>query len=149
MPEFEILDAVAADSESISYIEKECFSQPLSAEQILTQINDEKYILICVKDSAGVILGYTGMYCVLDEGYIVNVAVSPKARRMHAADALMDELEKRSTGMGLSFITLEVRKSNDPAIELYKKHGYVTAGIRKNYYLEPREDALIMTKYLK
>ena len=84
----------------------------------------------------------------LDEGYITNVAVLPEVRRLHVADALMDKLEEVSAAKGLSFITLEVRESNFPAISLYRKHGYETAGVRKNYYQSPSENALIMTKTL-
>ena len=72
-----------------------------------------------------------------------------RARRMHAGDALMDGLENFSGDKELSFITLEVRESNSPAVALYAKHGFAPAGLRKDYYMSPKENALIMTKYLK
>ena len=149
MPEFIIAPAAVSDAEAVARIENECFSQPLTYEQIVTQINDESYILLCAKDGAGELIGYAGMYFVLDEGYITNVAVSPLTRRMHAGDALMEGLEGFSVEKELSFITLEVRESNAPAIALYAKHGFAAAGLRRDYYMAPKENAVIMTKYLK
>ena len=89
------------------------------------------------------------MSYVLDEGYISNVAVSAEYRRQGIADALINKLCERAEELDLSFVTLEVRKSNDPAIALYSKYGFVPVGERKNYYEQPRENALLMTKYMK
>ena len=86
---------------------------------------------------------------VLDEGYISNVAVSPEHRRKGIADRLIRELMTRAGQLELAFVTLEVRESNAPAAELYKKHGFVKVGQRKNYYDLPKEDAILMTKFLK
>ncbi len=148
MPDYELNIPSGSDADALRHIESECFSIPLTAEQIAAQIRDERFILICARNRKEEIVAYAGMYHVLDEGYITNVAVLPEARRLHAADALMEKLEQLSAEMGLSFISLEVRESNTPAISLYKKHGYETAGIRKNYYQFPKENALIMTKKL-
>ena len=87
------------------------------------------------------------MMFVLDEGYISNVAVSPKYRRQGIADALIERLDELCSGHGLAFVSLEVRAGNAPAVALYEKHGFAPVGLRKNYYERPREDAVIMTKY--
>ena len=87
------------------------------------------------------------MMYVLDEGYISNVAVSPEYRRQGIADALIERLCIICRGLELSFVTLEVRAGNMPAIALYEKHGFHRVGLRRNYYERPREDALIMTKF--
>ena len=143
-----VSEAETEDAVQISAVEEECFSVPLTAEQIAAQIADEKYDIFCVRNDKGEIQGYAGMYHVLDEGYITNVAVAAASRRKHLADALISKLLEISEGLALSFVTLEVRESNLPAISLYKKHGFEEAGLRKNYYLAPRENAMIMTKFL-
>ena len=137
------------DAEALAAIEKECFSLPLSKEQLLSQIRDEKVFFLTAEDPDGEPAGYAGYYAVLDEGYITNVAVREVFRRRHIADRLMEELEHRAKEDALAFLTLEVRESNAPAVALYSKHGFETRGLRKNYYERPRENALIMTLDLK
>ena len=88
-------------------------------------------------------LGYAGLHVVLDEGYIANVAVEEPARRHGVASALLD-VYCRFGQANLAFLTLEVRASNDPAIGLYEKLGFRQVGLRKNYYRNPKEDALIL-----
>ena len=96
----------------------------------------------------GRLLGYVGLLAVVDEGYITNVAVRPDCRRQGVAAALLDALEAQGKERELAFLTLEVRQSNAPARALYEKLGYLQAGLRRNYYENPREDAIIMTKTL-
>ena len=91
-------------------------------------------------------VGYVGMHHILDEGFITNVVVHPAYRRQGIATALLAELETYGKAHDLTRITLEVRASNAPAIALYRKHGFQEAGRRKNYYQQPREDAIIMTR---
>ena len=95
------------------------------------------------------VLGYVGMMFVLDEGYISNVAVSPEHRRQGIASALIGELLRRAEELRLSFVTLEVRESNAPAIALYERFGFAPVGRRKGYYDAPKEDAILMTRFLK
>ena len=120
---------------------------PWTWEQLKSQLKDSQHEFICALDGETV-TGYVGMMYVLDEGYISNVAVSPAYRRQGIADVLIDELVNRCIGLKLAFVTLEVRESNAPAISLYTKHGFSPVGRRKNYYELPREDAILMTKYL-
>ena len=77
------------------------------------------------------------------------MAVSPEHRRQGIADALIHALLERAALRELSFVTLEVREHNAPAIALYRKHGFSPVGLRKNYYEAPVENAILMTKYLK
>ena len=81
----------------------------------------------------------------MDEGYIGNVAVRPAYRRRGIADALLQGLEKLGRERELSFLTLEVRAGNAPAIALYEKNGYARVGRRPGYYDHPKEDAILMT----
>ena len=146
--EFRIVDVSAEHIPQIEEIERECFSRPWTAEQLSGQMRDAQHEFIAAVDD-GRVLGYVGLMYVLDEGYISNVAVHPEARRQGIGDALIDALAAKAEELELAFLTLEVRESNAPAIALYAKHGFHPVGKRKNYYDAPKEDAVLMTCYLK
>ena len=146
--EFRIVDVSAEHIPQIEEIERECFSRPWTAEQLRSQMRDAQHEFIAAVDG-GRVLGYVGLMYVLDEGYISNVAVHPEARRQGIGDALIDVLAAKAAELELAFLTLEVRESNAPAIALYAKHGFHPVGKRKNYYDAPKEDAVLMTCYLK
>ena len=129
----------------IAALERECFSTPWSENMLSDALFDPKASFIVAEDGEGGVLGYAGLQVVLDEGYIDNIAVEEAARRHGVGDALLDVF-CRFGQAHLSFLTLEVRASNAPAIALYRKHGFQEAGRRKNYYQQPREDAIIMTR---
>lgn len=130
--------------EQIAELEKICFSEPWSAEAVMDSYRSGTVFFVSVKD--GAVLGYLGIKPVLDEGYITNVAVFPEYRNMGVAKALMTRLDRFSKERELSFISLEVRESNIPAISLYNSFGYKNEGVRKNFYRNPLENAIIMTK---
>lgn len=132
----------------IHAIESECFSDPWSEQSIISQLPDANHVFLVALNGETVI-GYVGMMNVLDEGYISNVAVTSAFRRQKIADALITELMKRAEMLDLSFVTLEVRESNEPAKALYEKHGFEIVGVRKGYYSKPKENAILMTVYLK
>lgn len=146
--EFRIVDVSAEHIRQIEEIERDCFSRPWTAEQLKSQMRDAQHEFIAAVDG-GRVLGYVGLMYVLDEGYISNVAVHPDARRQGIGDALIDVLAAKAAELELAFLTLEVRESNAPAIALYAKHGFHPVGKRKNYYDAPKEDAVLMTCYLK
>lgn len=139
----EIRDAREEDIERIERIERECFSLPWTPEQLRVQLRPGHIFLAACED--GETVGYAGLCHVCDEGYISNVATAPGYRRRGAAAALLLGLEERARALGLAFLTLEVRESNLPARALYAKLGYAVAGRRRNYYQNPREDAILMT----
>ena len=139
----EIRDACEEDIESIAGIERECFSMPWTPEQLRSQLRPGHVFLAACED--GEVVGYAGLCYVLDEGYISNVATAPGYRRRGTAAALLLRLEERARALGLAFLTLEVRESNLPARALYAKLGYAAVGCRRNYYQNPREDAILMT----
>lgn len=128
----------------IQRIEQQSFAVPWTEQMLRMQLQPDSHVFLTAQAEGGVV-GYIGMMYVLDEGYISNVAVHPDFRRRGVADALLDALEARARALLLSFLTLEVRQSNAPAVALYEKHGYRVAGRRKNYYEKPTEDALLMT----
>lgn len=134
--------------EQIAALERECFSTPWSEAMLTEVLFDSQASFIVAESEDGGVLGYAGLQVVLDEGYIDNIAVEPNARRHGVADELLDVF-CRFGEANLAFLTLEVRASNEPAIALYRKHGFEEAGRRKNYYTKPTEDAVIMTRYFK
>ena len=146
---FEIADVSLEHIAEINELEKLCFSLPWSRQALISQLPDDMHMFIAAIGDDGQVLGYVGMMYVLDEGYISNVAVSPEHSRLGIADALITALIDRANEKDLSFVTLEVRKSNVPAIELYIKNGFSEVGLRKNYYTKPTEDAILMTRFLK
>jgi ribosomal-protein-alanine N-acetyltransferase len=128
----------------IARLEKICFSAPWSEEMILQSLsNGTKFFAATVDDR---VVGYVGINCVLDEGYITNIAVFPDYRRKGVAKALINRIFSLAKDLSLAFVSLEVRQSNFPAISLYKNMGFTEEGRRKNFYSGPVEDALIMTK---
>lgn len=123
-------------------IEKACFSNPWSREDIATQIDcPTSHFLVAVV--SGKVAGYMGLQIFSGEGYVTNVAVLPQYRGQGIAKALVSKQFENE----MDFITLEVRESNTPAISLYEKTGFEKIGIRPNFYSNPTENAVIMTKY--
>ena len=142
-----IRNVTEEDIAQIAEIESECFSSPWNEQMLKSQLGD-KHIFLAATDDKG-LLGYVGLMHVLDEGYISNVAVTSSARRKGVADALIEQMRRCAEALELSFMTLEVRVSNVPAIALYSKHGFKEVGRRKKYYEYPCEDAIIMTLELR
>ena len=142
-----ILELKNEDVLMVAEIEKECFSKPWSEEAIKTAINDDLSHFIVAKIGNEVV-GYGGMYSVMGEGYIYNIAVKRKYRKFGIGTNIVNELVNYSKIKSLNFLSLEVRKSNTPAINLYSNCGFEKVGNRKNFYTNPLEDAIIMTKFL-
>ena len=129
-------------------IENACFSHPWTYDGFAAEIESTTAnFFVALSDGAPV--GYIGFHAVLDEGYVDNIAVLPGYRRQGIAKLLMDSAFERCAVLGLSFLSLEVRKSNAAAIALYESYQFKTEGERKNFYSAPREDALIMTVRFK
>jgi len=131
--------------ERLAEIETECFSTPWSYESLAEELSNPLAVFL-VAQYGGEIAGYVGMTQVIDEGYMANLAVTQKHRRHGVAHALLEELLQHAKEHELSFITLEVRSSNEAALHLYKDFDFEVAGERKQFYVNPVEDALIMTR---
>ncbi len=132
----------------IARLEKECFSTPWSEDGLKSELNNA-FARFFVATYAGEIAGYVGAHNVLGEVYITNVAVFEKFRRKGVAKKLIDALLKTAKAENGNFVTLEVRKSNIPAVSLYEKCGFEKVGERKNFYEKPRENAVLMTYFIK
>lgn len=135
--------------DNIVDLEKQCFSVPWSKNLLEQELNnDNSYFLVAVDDNENV-LGYIGFYHVCGEGYITNIAVFKQYRRNGIAKNLIESIINFGYENNLEFISLEVRKSNLSAISLYESFNFLSVGIRKDFYSLPKEDAVIMTYYLK
>ena len=132
--------------EGVSKIEKACFSEPWSVNAFIDELKNPDAITLAALDNQ--VVGFINARKILDEVYINNVAVSENFRRQHIAEQLLISLENKVKDNS-SFITLEVRKSNIPAQSLYEKLGYEVVGERKNFYQQPTENAILMTKSFK
>lgn len=129
----------------VAALEKICFSDPWSENSVASELKNP---LSCwlVAEEDGEVAGYVGSQTVMDESDMMNVAVHPDYRRKGIAEKLVMELVEALKKRDSRCLTLEVRASNEPARALYEKLGFVQVGLRKNYYRNPREDALILRK---
>ena len=140
-----ILRMNASHVAQVAALEKICFSDPWSENSVASELNN-KLALWLVAVQGEQVAGYIGSQTVLDETDMMNVAVHPDYRRRGIAETLILSLVEELKKLDSRCLTLEVRASNDPAISLYKKLGFGEIGRRKNYYRNPREDALILRK---
>ena len=129
----------------VAELEKICFSDPWSENSVASELKNH---LSCwlVAEEDGKVAGYVGSQTVIDESDMMNVAVHPDHRRKGIAEALVVELVEALKKRESHCLTLEVRASNEPAKALYEKLGFIQVGLRKNYYRNPKEDALILRK---
>lgn len=132
------------DLDVVAKMEKETFSTPWSRESFLDSLHKTySYFYVAVEDE---IVGYCGVHNFGGDGEITNVAVDKVWRGKQVAFSMLTYAMKESEKEGIEAFTLEVRKSNIPAIKLYEKLGFVEQGVRKNFYENPTEDAVIMWK---
>ncbi len=148
MSAYHIIPMEARHVDEVSALEKLCFRAPWSKHLLAAQLAraDCRYIL-AQEAETGRIVGCAGLQVVLDEGSIDNVAVHPDLRRRGIAKALVEEFLLYAKAEKLAFLTLEVRQSNEAAIGLYEALGFQRVGLRKHYYIEPKEHALLMTRH--
>ena len=129
----------------VAQLEKMCFADPWSEMSIESELRSIwSYWLVAVENDQ--VVGYIGSQTSIDETDVMNVAVHPDWRRRGIAQMLIDHLIAELKNRGSHSLTLEVRASNAPAIGLYEKIGFAQVGCRKNYYRNPKEDALILRK---
>ncbi|MBQ9228186.1 MAG: ribosomal protein S18-alanine N-acetyltransferase [Eubacterium sp.] len=141
MTHIEIIQATPALADELVKIENACFTMPWSRQSLIESLQNEcSHFYVALAD--GVAVGYIGVQIFSGEGYVTNVAVLPPYRRQGIARALI----KRAMENELAFLTLEVRESNTPAIQLYASLGFEPVGKRPRFYREPEEDAVLMTK---
>lgn len=132
----------------VAKIEKDCFSVPWSKKALEDEITKNDFAIYFVACEDNKVIGYGGMWHVVNEGHITNIAVKKEYRRKGVAAAIINKITETAIEKDMIGLTLEVRTSNSAAIALYKKFGFKLEGIRKEYYSDTKEDALVMWKYL-
>lgn len=132
------------DLKAILEIERVSFSTPWSLEAFTVELTDNEYARYLCLELEGQVIGYMGLWFILDEGHITNIAITPDRRGQHWGEYLMRSVMETMLVQGMERMTLEVRVSNSTAQSLYKRLGFTIAGVRKGYYVDTKEDAMIM-----
>jgi len=133
------------DVAAVAALEAENFSRPWSYDAFYKTLSDENYIVIIAKE-ADALLGYCVLLCTGEEADITNVCTAPATRGKGVATEMLTAIMEVGYARGVTEFFLEVRESNTPARSLYTKLGFEEIGLRKNYYEEPREHAVLMKK---
>ena len=131
------------DVDAVHAIETECFPIPWSKKSFYDEVTQNECARYMVVREDGVAIAYAGVWFVLDEGHITNIAVRADRRGMGYGEMVTRAMIQLAADSGMNWMTLEVRRSNVAAQNLYHKLGFIDVGFRKRYY-ENREDALIM-----
>ena len=132
------------DIAAVAEIERLCFDEPWSEKSLELLLDEKNAGFVAVID--GQVAAYGGIVTVLDEGQITNIATHPDYRRRGLARAIMDAIDAFSYESGIVYLSLEVREQNSAARALYELCGWHNAGLRKNFYSKPRDNAVIMIK---
>ena len=137
---------VLHDIDQVLEVERLSFTNPWSKDTFQAEIQSNLFAYYFVAVQNETIVGYGGMWMILDEAHVTNIAVHPDFRGLNFGKKLVHELIIQAFKQGASKITLEVRVSNLAARNLYKGFGFHEAGVRKGYYSDNNEDAIIMWK---
>lgn len=139
----EVSTMAASDLDHIMELEKKAFTCPWTRGMYQRELEKEESCYLTIRID-GTIIAYGGVLLLLEEAHVMTMAVMGEYRLQGIATRLLLEMIQSAEAMGARFVTLEVRVSNDPAIELYKKFGFQIMGERKHYYMDNLENALIM-----
>ena len=140
-----ISQMVAEDIENVVQIEAEAYGEHhWSKSSFYDELQNNLARYYVAKTSGGELVGYAGTWHIIDEGHITTIAVKKSYHRQHIGEAIIIKILEDCYSAGIKYLTLEVRVSNTPAINLYTKYGFSSLGTRKGYYQDNNEDALIM-----
>ncbi|MEK4251547.1 ribosomal protein S18-alanine N-acetyltransferase [Paenibacillus sp. FSL W7-1287] len=132
------------DLPDIMSIEQDSFTTPWTEEAFINELTNNMFAQYMVMEYQGKVIGYGGMWIIVDEAHITNIAILTPYRGQGLGKRLMHELQKTARFLGAVRMTLEVRASNEIAQRLYRRYGFEAAGIRPGYYSDNQEDAVIM-----
>lgn len=132
------------DIEELLKIEHESFTLPWTREAFQNEFSINQFAVYVGLEDDGKLIGYCGVWIIIDEAHITNVAILPEYRGRKLGETLMRKVMELAVEREVKTMTLEVRVSNDVAQSLYRKLGFQDGGIRKNYYTDNQEDALVM-----
>lgn len=142
---YKIRQAKKKDIDQMARVDEMCFSTPWTKADFKKELTNNPLALYLVAEADDKVIGYAGLWCIVDEGHITNIAVHSDYRQNGIAKDLVDKMLKEANARaGTKNFTLEVRVSNEPAIRLYKGFGFKEMGKRIGYYSDNKEDALIM-----
>jgi len=133
-----------ADIDAVAELEKLVFTLPWSRDSFRREVEENVAARYLALEDQGRVVAYGGMWLVIDEAHITNIAVHPEARGKGFGERLLRALMRLASDTSMGMITLEVRRSNAAAQALYRKAGFQDVGYRKRYYEDNQEDALIM-----
>jgi [ribosomal protein S18]-alanine N-acetyltransferase len=128
----------------ICSIEKESFTTPWTAAAFQNELTNNQFAKYMVLECDGGIVGYGGMWLIMEEAHVTNIAIGADYRGRKLGDKLLTEMQRTASRLGAQRMTLEVRPSNEVAQRLYAKKGFRSVGVRRGYYTDNQEDALIM-----
>ena len=132
------------DLDAILDIETESFTSPWTREMFMWEANNSDVSHVYVLRTEGIVVAFCSCWLIFDELHINNIAVRTAFRRRGFANALVDHVLFEAARLGALRATLEVRRSNAAALQLYEQNGFVVKGVRRNYYTKPDEDALVL-----
>lgn len=141
-----IRDMKESDLDRVMEIENQSFNPPWSREAFLLELTKNLLAKYIVAEVNGDVAGYGGIWLIIDEGHVTNIAVDEKYRNKGVGSRILEGLIQICKDRNMTAMTLEVRRSNEPAKTLYKKYGFKEYGVRKGYYQDNHEDAIIMWK---
>ena len=132
------------DLDTVAALEAKIFPRPWSRDDYAHELTENKVARYLVAERNGEVIGFAGAWIILDESHITNIAVAEEARRQGVGYRVTLALLQYLSNLGASYATLEVRRSNTAAQGLYHKLGFIQVGVRKRYYEDNGEDALLM-----
>ena len=135
------------DLDAVLAIEHEAFVTPWSRQSFVDELTRNKCARYLVIEQDGEVAGYGGVWFVVDEAHVTNIAIARRFRGKGLGTRLIEDMLQLAADSGMAFMTLEVRRSNHAAIALYSGLGFRQAGVRPGYYTAPKEDALLLTLY--
>lgn len=144
MQDVRIIETNVKHIDDIMIVEKLCFEIPWSRAEFIHEISENELAVYLSAEFNERVIGYIGMWNIHKEGHITNIAVHPQFRMNGIGELLVKNLMDISKKTGIESMTLEVKKSNMAAQRLYIRHGFTACGLRKSYYADNGEDAIIM-----
>ncbi len=146
MSVLKIRPAKIYDVPALARIEMDSFVHPWSAEEITRDIVRNEKAFVAVAELDGEAVGYADMWIVAGEAQLYNIVTDPRYRGRGIGQLLLKYMTQTAARLGCNVMTLEVRRSNEPAISLYRKDGFRDTGIRRGYYTDNHEDAVLMDR---
>ncbi len=132
------------DIDDVLKIEHESFTAPWSRQAFVSELTNNRFAVYMVIEEEEQVIGYCGVWVIVDEAHVTNIALLPEHRGKKLGEALLSKVIEVTKKLGAVKMTLEVRVTNSVALALYRKLGFKDGAIRKGYYTDNNEDALVM-----